>query len=135
MKKNYIAVIHKEADSDYGVSFPDFPGCVTAGCSLEEVKDMAMEALEFHIEGMVEDGESLPEPGVLDDIVADPEHSGALTFIVIPVKEVESKAVRVNITIQKNILDKIDDFAKSCGMNRSAFLSQAAQKELRHANL
>ncbi len=133
MKKNYIAVVYKENDSDYGVSFPDFPGCITAGDSLEEVKNMAVEALEFHIKGMIEDAESLPEPSLLDDIVSDPEYSDALTFIVIPVKEFESRAVRINVTIQKNILDRIDDFAKSCGMSRSAFLSQAAQKELLRA--
>jgi len=60
--RNYTAVIHKEKNSDYGVSFPDFPGCVTAGSTLEEVKNMASEALEFHIEGMTEDGELIPEP-------------------------------------------------------------------------
>ncbi len=130
--KNYVAVIHKEKDSDYGVSFPDFPGCVTAGGTLEEVKNMATEALPFHIEGMIEDGESIPEPSLLDDIVDDPEHSDALTFIVIPVRDYESKAVRVNITIQQAILDQIDAFVKSCGMSRSAFLAQAAQKELKH---
>ena len=46
---DYIAIIHKEAGSDYGVSFPDFPGCVTAGKTMDEVKDMAIEALAFHI--------------------------------------------------------------------------------------
>jgi predicted RNase H-like HicB family nuclease len=83
-KKNYVAVIHKEDDSDYGVSFPDFPGCITAGSSLEEVKNMASEALEFHIKGTIEDGESIPVPSLLDDIVNNPEYSDALTFIVVP---------------------------------------------------
>ncbi len=132
--RNYIAVIHKEENSDYGVSFPDFPGCITAGSTLEEVKNMASEALEFHIEGMTEDGELIPEPSVLDDIVNDPMYSDALTFIVVPVRIPESKAVRINITIQENILKKIDVFAKSCGMSRSAFLSFAAQKELKHVS-
>ncbi len=128
--RNYIAVIHKEESSDYGVSFPDFPGCITAGSTLEEVKNMASEALEFHIEGMAGDGEIIPEPSVLDNIVNDPDYSDALTFIVVPVKIPETKAVRINITIQENILKKIDEFAKTCGMSRSAFLTFAAQKEL-----
>ncbi len=128
--KNFVAVIHKEDDSDYGVSFPDFPGCVTAGSTLEEVKNMAFEALSFHIQGMIEDGANIPDPSVLDDIVNDPENADALTFIVVPSRDLEPRAVRVNITIQKTILDQIDAFTKSCGMSRSAFLAQAALKEL-----
>ena len=38
---NYIAIVHKEAKSDFGVSFPDFPGCITAGKNIDEAKDMA----------------------------------------------------------------------------------------------
>jgi predicted RNase H-like HicB family nuclease len=41
----YIAVIHKDADSDFGVSFPDLPGCITAGRTLDEARVMAAEAL------------------------------------------------------------------------------------------
>lgn len=41
--RNYIGLIHKESDSDFGVSFPDFPGVVTAGKSLEEAHAMAEE--------------------------------------------------------------------------------------------
>jgi len=42
---DYIAIIHKDPDSDFGVSFPDFPGCITAGRTLDEAKEMAREAL------------------------------------------------------------------------------------------
>ncbi len=47
----YIAIIHKDADSDYGVSFPDLPGCVSAGVDLDDARDMAAEALALHREG------------------------------------------------------------------------------------
>jgi len=50
---HYIALVHKEGDSDFGVSFPDFPGCVTAGATLDEAARMAREALELHIEGLL----------------------------------------------------------------------------------
>jgi predicted RNase H-like HicB family nuclease len=52
---DYIAIVHKEADSDFGVSFPDFPGCITAGRTLDEAKDMAAEALTGH-RGYARDG-------------------------------------------------------------------------------
>jgi predicted RNase H-like HicB family nuclease len=58
----YIALIHKEADSDFGASFPDLPGYVTAASSLDEVLSMARKALALHIEDMLENGEELPMP-------------------------------------------------------------------------
>jgi predicted RNase H-like HicB family nuclease len=53
---DYIAIIHKEPNSDFGVSFPDFPGCITAGRTLGEARDMAAEALAGHIAVMQERG-------------------------------------------------------------------------------
>jgi predicted RNase H-like HicB family nuclease len=44
---NYIAVVHKDPNSDFGVSFPDFPGCVTAGSTIDDAKDMAHDALSL----------------------------------------------------------------------------------------
>ena len=65
--RNYIGLIHKDADSHFGVSFPDFPGVITAGTSLDDARAMAEEALTFHIGGLVEDGEAIPEPSDLED--------------------------------------------------------------------
>ena len=62
----YVALIHKDKSSDFGVSFPDFPGCIAVGATLQEALEGAKEALEFHMEGMVEDGEFIPEPTSLD---------------------------------------------------------------------
>jgi predicted RNase H-like HicB family nuclease len=44
----YVALIHKDPDSDYGVSFPDLPGCVSAGSTLDEAIALAHEALALH---------------------------------------------------------------------------------------
>src|SRR5277367_1560765 len=65
---DYIAYVHKDPTSDYGVSFPDFPGCVTAGKTLEEARRMVQEALCLHIAGMIEDGDKLPAPSTLDHL-------------------------------------------------------------------
>ena len=64
----YIAYLHKDKNSDFGVSFPDFPGCVTAGKTLDEARVMAVEALALHIAGMAEDGAAIPEPSTIDDL-------------------------------------------------------------------
>lgn len=79
---HYIGLIHKEADSDFGVSFPDFPGVVTAGTSLDDARSMAEEALFLHIEGMIEDGEPVPEPYSLTDAMEDPENKDGVAILV-----------------------------------------------------
>jgi predicted RNase H-like HicB family nuclease len=66
-----IALIHKETASDYGVSFPDFSGCVSAGTDLDDARRMGAEALALHIEGLAENGEPLPEPSTLEAVMAD----------------------------------------------------------------
>jgi predicted RNase H-like HicB family nuclease len=80
--RQYIGLIHKEAASDYGVSFPDFPGVVTAGTTLDDARAMAEEALAFHIDGLVADGEAIPEPSRLDAVMADPENRDAVVILV-----------------------------------------------------
>ncbi len=65
---NYLAIIHKDDDSQYGVSFPDFIGCITAGETLDKAKELAQEALTFHIDGMIQDGEELPTPSKIEDV-------------------------------------------------------------------
>lgn len=82
----YIAVIHKEDDSCcYGVSFPDFPGCVTATNDLDEVKSLAREVLTMHINGMLEDGEQLPPPTSQDAIIQNPDFADASELFAITV--------------------------------------------------
>ncbi len=82
--REYIAVIHKDARSDYGVSFPDLPGCVSAGATLDDARAMAAEALEFHVEGMVEDGEPLPEPSSLEAVMQETINRDAVAILVPP---------------------------------------------------
>jgi predicted RNase H-like HicB family nuclease len=124
---NYIGLIHKVEDSDFGVSFPDFPGLVTAGKSLDEARSMAEEALAFHIEGMAEDGEVIPEPSSLHQVMSDPDNARAVVMLV-GVTIGVPKVVRVNVTFSKPILDQIDEFAASHGYTRSNFLARAAER-------
>ena len=78
----YIALIHKEADSDYGVSFPDLPGVVTAGRDLDEARAFAAEALALHLEGMTRDGESVPSPSSFEEIMAHRENTIAFAVVI-----------------------------------------------------
>lgn len=119
----YIAYLHKDRKSDFGVSFPDFPGCVTAGKTLDEARHMASEALAFHIRGMLEDGETIPEPSTIDDVADDPAMRGAVAFLVSVNRE---KTVRVNITARESQIELIDRLAGRAGMTRSAYMVQAS---------
>jgi predicted RNase H-like HicB family nuclease len=62
MTKNYLVVFGKCTGSNFSGHAPDVPGCISAGDSLEEMRSMMREALEFHFEGLVAEGESIPEP-------------------------------------------------------------------------
>ena len=65
IKVSYIAVIVKQG-ATYNAIIPAIPGCVATSTSLGEVKDLIQNGLQFHLEGMVEDGEQLPEaPGAV----------------------------------------------------------------------
>ncbi len=120
----YIAYLHKEKKSDYGVSFPDFPGCITAGKTLEEARRNAVEALTLHIEGMLEDGEEIPEASGLDNLSRDSALKEAVAFLV-DVK-ISDKVERFNITARKSQMEEIDRLAKQHGMTRSAYIVASA---------
>jgi predicted RNase H-like HicB family nuclease len=127
---NYIAVVHKDLKSDFGVSFPDYPGCVTGSQSIDEAKDMAHDALALHVKGMLQDGEEIPAPSTLEDIMDDPDYSDAVAILVVSVSETKPRSVRVNITVPEDMLRKIDSVAKKRGMSRSSFLVHAAQNAM-----
>jgi predicted RNase H-like HicB family nuclease len=125
--RQFIALIHKGTDSDYGVSFPDLPGVISAGSTLDEARTMAAEALAFHLEGLAEDGEAVPEPSSLEEIMANRENKdGVAVLIQAPAADV--KSVRINITMPADVLDQIDQYAEREGFTRSGFLAQAAKK-------
>ena len=125
----YIGLIHKEDTSDYGVSFPDFPGVVTAGKDLDDARAMAEEALTFHVEGLIADGEPIPEPASLEEVMSDPDNKDGVAILV-AVKTDAKKSVRVNVTIPEDVLAQIDEYAERQGMTRSGFLTQAAKRAM-----
>ena len=68
----YVALIHKDADSDYGVSFPDLPGCFSAGDDVDEALRNAEEAVALYAEAEAKDGRALPHPRTLSELRNDP---------------------------------------------------------------
>jgi predicted RNase H-like HicB family nuclease len=130
--RQYIALIHKDPDSDYGVSFPDLPGCVTAGLDLDDARSMAADALALHLAGMAEDEEPIPEPSSLEAVMADRGNRDAVAILV-KAPPATAKAVRVNMTIPEDELEQIDRFSAEHGYTRSGFLLHAAKAAIGNA--
>ena len=128
----YVSFIHRD-DAGYGVSFPDFPGCVTVGDTVDEAVRRGCEALAFHVEGLVADGARIPPPRSIDAIKADADladwRQGA-DFVLIPLLLDRGSSRRVNISLDRGLLEAIDDEARERRMTRSAFLASAARHEI-----
>lgn len=128
------ALIHEE-NGVFGISFPDFPGCVSGGQTAEDAIRKGGEALTFHVAGMVEDGDPLPVLRSLSELQNDPEFKeasagAALAFVPF---DLPARSVRINVSIDENLLNAIDAAARSAGQSRSSFLAEAARSKIRAA--
>lgn len=123
---NYAIAIHKDDGSDYGVTVPDLPGCFTAGRTMDEALAMAREAIELHMEGMIEDGESLPDAKPIETHQANPDYADA-TWAVIQIdpSALPQKAKRINITLPERVLAAADRFADEEGLTRSGLIARS----------
>jgi predicted RNase H-like HicB family nuclease len=123
---NYPVVIHKDADSDYGVTVPDLPGCFSAGRTLDEALARAREAIELHVEGLLDEGQPVPKPGTIERHQRNPDYRGG-TWAVVSMEpsSLRLKAVRINVTVPERVLDAVDRFALEHGQTRSGLLVEA----------
>jgi len=123
----YPIVIHKDPDSTFGVTVPDLPGCFSAGDTLDEALRMSQEAIELHIEGLLEDNDAVPMPRSIDEHQSSNEFQGGILALVdVDLDKLMGPAERINISVPRFALRKIDSAAAKSGMNRSQFLVKAA---------
>ena len=129
-----VMLVHEE-NGRFGASFPDLPGCTTVALDLDSLIAKAAEVVSFHVNGMIEDGLDMPRLRGLSELRADPafaeDAEGAL--IVLLDLDLPSRAVRVNITVDENVLKRIDRAASAAGETRSGFLVAAAKARLQAA--
>ena len=125
---HYIAVIDKDPDSAFGIRFPEAPGCFSAADSFEDIVPNAMEALALYLD----DGEEAWPRGLeaVREEVAGDLAAGAFLMLVPHVPE-RRRTVRVNVSLDKGLLDTLDEAARMRGMSRSAFVAKAAAREIR----
>lgn len=129
---NYIAVVHHDPGSAYGVSFPDVPDCFAAADEEKDVLKNAIDALDDYFA----DGQSIPSPRGIEAIrqeVAEDLAEGAY-LVWVPLIPRPTKSERVNLSIDRGLLQAIDEAAELVGLNRSAFIAMAARKEIEREN-
>jgi predicted RNase H-like HicB family nuclease len=134
MPTHYVAVIEKEADSAFGVWFPDVEGCFSAGDTLEEAVANAAAALRQHAEALESAGRPLSAAREVDQVLRDADvgkaiKAGAVLFAV-PLLADAGRTVRINISLDRALVDQIDHAASSRGLTRSAFIAQAAREKI-----
>ena len=129
-RTTYLALVHKDADSAWGLTFPDLPGCFSAADQEDDILANAMEALELYAEDM----DALPAPRGIDGLSKDKDVATELAqgayLIAIPFIRNTQRTTRVNITLPKGLLDAIDEEAARRKLTRSALMAQAAEREL-----
>jgi predicted RNase H-like HicB family nuclease len=131
---NYPVVIHKDKDSDYGVTVPDLPGCFTAGSTVDEALAMAKEAVEVYLEYLIDEGKPIPAPGSIEEHKDNPDYKGGTwALVAIDQSSLHVKAKRINITMPERVLDAVDRYARQVGETRSGVLVQAVTQYISRA--
>ncbi|WP_314489858.1 type II toxin-antitoxin system HicB family antitoxin [Pseudomonas sp. MLB6B] len=129
----FPVVIHKDSDSDYGVTVPDAPGCFSGGASVEEALDNVLEALALYCEGALADGDPLPHSQPIDNHLNNPDYEGGVWAVVdFDITPYLGKSVRFNATLPEHLLQRIDAYVANHPeqKSRSGFLASAALRAL-----
>ncbi len=127
---HFIALVHKEKGSAYGVQFPDVPGCYSAADKMDDLVANAAEALSLFAED-----EALPQPRSIERLAKDKAVAAELAtgafLVAVPLISNDTRVVSANISLERGVLKAIDHEAKRRKLTRSAFLAQAARNEMR----
>ena len=128
----YAVAIHKDKDSDYGVSVPDLPGCFSAGDTLDDAMNQVVEAIETHIEGLMIDGEPVPATSDIEALRVNENYADATWAVVdVDISRLSGKTRRINITMTERLLSQLDEATERAGATRSGLLADAVMEYLR----
>ena len=129
--KFIIAIEPGNDTTAWGVAVPDLPGCFSAGDTLDEAMENARQAIDQHVEIMIEDGAAIPAARPLAQLQADADYAGWVWAVVeVPVEMYLGPAETINITVPRLVLARIDEYAKAHGLSRSGFLVEAARSAM-----
>jgi predicted RNase H-like HicB family nuclease len=125
----YPIVIEPGTDATaWGVVVPDLPGCFSAGDTLEEAMIQAEDAITGWIEAAIDDGQAIPSPSHIEELRAEhPEFAGwAWALVKVDPALLDDTLERVNISLPRRVLHRLDARAKSSGETRSGFIARMA---------
>ena len=131
MYRTYVALLHKanKKSAPFGVIFPDFPGCIASGKTMDKAVGNARKALVFHMEGMFDASEPIPKLTSLEEILKNPENKTAIPALI-RIVVLSGHIKRLNISMDQGLLTEVDKAAKLTGRNRSEFLADAVKQAL-----
>ncbi len=125
----YPVVIHKDEDSDCGVTVPDLPGCFSAGDTFDDALVQAVEAIECHIEGLLIDEEQIPLLSPIESHQKNPDYAnGVWALVTVDFSKLSGKAKRINITLPERLVTVMDRYASAHGETRSGLIAQATME-------
>jgi len=129
----FSIVLHTDDGIRYGATVPDLPGCFSAGDTLEEALESVKEAIDLHLEGLVDEGGSIPAARPIAAHRVNPGFAdGTWAVVDVDVSRFDGRAEKVNITVPRRVLAQIDAYAKAHGATRSGFLVEAARRVMNH---
>lgn len=132
--KYYLGVVEKDADSAWGMWFPDMPGCFPAADDFNDLPRVAAEVLRQQVEALESNGRTVAEPRPLAEVMGNRDVRRALktgaTTMLVPLLADPGRTVRVNVTVERGLLEQIDAAAEARGLTRSGFLAQAAREKI-----
>lgn len=128
---SYFAQVFVEPEGGYFAEFPDLPGAITQGDTMEELDVMLKDALLVYLETCKELGDDIPAPSSFEDVLAAPNESGPVHAVVLVTIPSQVKRERVNVSLLPSELAVIDAAAEKRRMNRSQFLAAAAMEQAR----
>ena len=124
----YPVYVHKDEDTAYGLTFPDFEGCFSAADEMQDIQRMAQEAVELHFDG---EDLKLPKPSSPEQWLGDERfQDGFWLLIDIDTSKINTKSVRINVSMSESLVKHIDAVAKRQHLSRSAFLAKSAELAL-----
>ena len=124
-----IAIEAGTEQTAFGVAVPDLPGCFSAGDTLDEALECAEEAAAAWIDAALDAGEAIPVARSLDALQRDPAYRGwAFGVIAVDPALFDDSVERVNITLPRRVLHRLDALAKAAHASRSGFIAQLTRE-------
>jgi predicted RNase H-like HicB family nuclease len=129
-----IVIEPGDENTAFGVVVPDLPGCFSAGDTLDEAMDNVKEAIALWIDCVLDTGEEIPAPSSVEALRANREYEGWIYAIVeIDPALMDDTIERVNITLPRRVLKRLDALAEAAGSSRSGYVAQLTLEDRKAA--